>query len=108
MNWSALTSLVRGYQERLDFGGSSADLKPLLRLKHVQLGRAKALYRAGYRTVDALALAPPHEVARVLQLSGGGGGGRPVVAGEASAAALLLRQAEGIVATAARQLRQEG
>ena len=108
MNWSALTSLVRGYQERLDFGGSSADLKPLLRLKHVQLGRAKALYRAGYRTVDALALAPPHEVARVLQLSSGGDGSRPVVASEANAAALLLRQAEGIVAAAAWQLRQEG
>ena len=108
MDWFALASLVRGYQERLDFGGSSADLKPLLRLKHVQLGRAKALYRAGYRTVDALALAPSHEVARVLQLSSGGDGSRPVVASEANAAALLLRQAEGIVAAAAWQLRQEG
>ena len=42
MTWSALALMVRRYQERLDFGGGSADLEPLLSLKYVQLGRAKA------------------------------------------------------------------
>ena len=101
LGWLVLAKLVQCHQERLDFCGGAAELAPLLKLKHVKLHRAKALVKGGYRTLDALALAPPADVQKVLSRERTSGGPAQV------AGAALARQAADIVADAARLLGEE-
>ena len=46
MGWTAMAALVRRHHELVDFQGGTAELAPLLRLKHVKISRAKVRPRA--------------------------------------------------------------
>lgn len=48
--------------------GARADILPLCELPYVQVVRARALHRQGYKTLESVAGAKPQEIARILDL----------------------------------------
>ena len=61
-----LQVLAGSLQQRLD-AGAQPDILPLTLVPHVKTRRARALFRAGIRTVEALAAAPPARVEAALR-----------------------------------------
>eukprot|EP01060_Flectonema_neradi_P007376 TRINITY_DN1512_c1_g1_i1.p1 TRINITY_DN1512_c1_g1~~TRINITY_DN1512_c1_g1_i1.p1 ORF type:complete len:1742 (+),score=318.74 TRINITY_DN1512_c1_g1_i1:57-5228(+) len=57
LNWWGFAPLIQQLQERIRDGVTS-DLVPLMQIPKMKSYRARALYQAGYRTVDSIASAP--------------------------------------------------
>ena len=66
MNWRDEYNFFRMYKHRLTACVQPA-LKPLLKLDRMTYERARVLYKANYRSVDALALADRDDIVNVLQ-----------------------------------------
>ncbi|PAA69178.1 hypothetical protein BOX15_Mlig016884g1, partial [Macrostomum lignano] len=66
LGWSPLDQLLAQFQSRLCFG-VQADLLQLIRLPLLDATRARALHRAGLRTVSEVAAARPAELERLLR-----------------------------------------
>lgn len=66
LRWPHLSLLLLQFSARLSFG-CRPELLPLLRLEGVTACRARALYRAGLSSTEALAAAGPARIANVLR-----------------------------------------
>eukprot|EP00897_Mesotaenium_endlicherianum_P007786 jgi/Mesen1/7035/ME000366S06241 len=121
IGWSDLQGLISNFQSRVSFGVKS-EILDLIAVPYVKASRARALWTAGYRTVQAIADATSAELARLLftsnwhsQDGSSNKGGAPqfkhlMVAGKIRSGAkrLLLERAEEAREAAASAMRALG
>ncbi|EGC39324.1 hypothetical protein DICPUDRAFT_27081 [Dictyostelium purpureum] len=67
LGWIELEHLVNLYTQRLDKGVKS-EIIPLVEINGVKQARARALWNAGFKTVKSIAVCPPDELARKVNL----------------------------------------
>ena len=66
LGWRSLELLIDQFQNRLSFG-ITRELCDLVRISLLNGARARLLYNSGYHTVNAVAMASPSEVAKLLE-----------------------------------------
>ena len=81
LGWQDLAALISKFQSRVAFG-VRGEIVELMAVPFVKAGRARALYKAGFRTPQALAEATPAELALALETVAGGGRGARMMAGK--------------------------
>ena len=66
LSWVHMTNLLSKFQSRIEYG-VHADLLDLVRCTYLNSRRARALYKAGFKTLDALAAADKHQIVKILK-----------------------------------------
>lgn len=101
MGWVSLESLFRLFCGRVS-AGAKDDILPLMKLRGVKVARARLLYNADFKTIRAVAMAAPHEIAQALS------NGSPQTANIASKlASSIIHSAKDLLEETIREMRQQ-
>jgi DNA polymerase theta len=107
LGWSDLEALIAKFQARV-LHGARPELMSLMEVDGVRAATARALYRAGLRTPEALAAAASTDaVASILAAARGGARGAAAQAHVRAQAARAVRGARELLGRRAREMRAE-